>query len=197
MSTTDYIPPDRPLLFHPQMPPVEGPPPPQGWVLEIGPGKGELLLSLAQANPQTRFLAVEYKKARFTRIAARIDRLELKNLFLVYGDARECLPRVCPENFFEKIYVLFPDPWPKKRHIKHRLLKPRLVNQLRSLLKEGGEVINATDAGFYSEQIVAAFDEVGGFYREAISSPYPTHFEQKWRGLGRAIDYWRFTKTAG
>jgi tRNA (guanine-N7-)-methyltransferase len=196
MSTTDYIPPDRPLLFHPETPPIKSSKPPQGWVLEIGPGKGELLLSLAQANPQTHFIAVEYKKSRFNKIAARIDRLQLKNLFLVYGDARECLPRICPENFFEKIYVLFPDPWPKKRHIKHRLLKPRLVNQLRTFLKEGGEIINATDAGFYSEQIVAAFDEVGGFHREAITSPYPTHFEQKWRDLGRDIDYWCFTKLA-
>jgi tRNA (guanine-N7-)-methyltransferase len=197
MSTTDYIPPERPLLFHPKIPPVDGPRPPKGWILEIGPGKGELLLSLAQENPQTNFLAVEYKKARFLRIARRIDRLELKNLFIVYGDARECLSRLCPDNFFEKIYVLFPDPWPKKRHIKHRLLKPRLVNQLRCLLKDGGEVINATDAGFYSEQIIAAFDEVGGFQREAIYSPYPTYFEKKWRGLGRDIDYWRFIKMAG
>jgi len=152
---------------------------------------------MAKEQPEVNFVAVEYKKARFHKIAKKIGRLELKNLFLIYGDARECLPRLFPENFFEKIFILFPDPWPKKRHIKHRLLKPRLVTQLHQFLKEGGEIINATDAGYYSEQIVAAFEEVGGFHREAIASPFPTYFEQKWIGMGRAIDYWRFIKQAG
>lgn len=192
MSTTDYIPPAHPLLFHPRKPDFH---PGDRWILEIGPGKGEFLLHLAGENPKINFLAVEYKKARFNRILKRIDRLDLKNCFLVYGDARECLERLCPNNFFEKIYILFPDPWPKKRHIKHRLLKPRLVTQLGGLLKEGGEILNATDAGFYSEQIVSVFDEVGGFQREPMISPYPTHFETKWKDLGRSIDYWRFTKT--
>ncbi|MDX1386584.1 MAG: hypothetical protein R3257_03265, partial [bacterium] len=161
-----------------------------------GPGKGEFILHLAQENPKVHFLAVEYKKARFKKISKKIEKLELKNLFLVYGDARECLPRLCPETFFERIYVLFPDPWPKKRHIKHRLLKPRLIQQLKGFLKAGGEIINATDAGFYSDQIVEAFEEVGGFDRHSITSPFPTYFESKWKEMGRNIDYWSFVKTA-
>ncbi|MDX1386411.1 MAG: methyltransferase domain-containing protein, partial [bacterium] len=117
MSTTDYIPPEHPLQFAPCPPPVRDCPSEQKWVLEIGPGKGEFILHLAQENPKIHYLAVEYKKARFKKIAKKIEKLELENLFLVYGDARECLPRLCPENFFELIYILFPDPWPKKRHI--------------------------------------------------------------------------------
>jgi tRNA (guanine-N7-)-methyltransferase len=162
------------------------------WILEIGPGKGEFILNQAQENPHTNFAAVELKRGRFEKISRKIAQLELQNLFLVRGDARECLPRVFPQGLFDKIYILFPDPWPKKRHAKHRLLKPRLVNQLHELLKPGGEILSATDAGFYSEQIVASFEAVGNFVCKPTESPYPTYFEKKWRAAGRNIDYWRF-----
>jgi len=197
MSTTDYIPPPQILHSYPSRPPVEQSPPDQRWILEIGPGKGEFILNQAQENPQINFVAIEIRRYRFDKISKKIEKLELKNLFLIKGDARECLPRLFPEKFFEAIYVLFPDPWPKKRHAKHRLLKPRLIKQLRGFLKEGGEIFNATDAGFYSEQIIEAFEEAGGFTRKAIESPFPTYFEQKWIRAGRSIDYWKFVKEAG
>jgi len=196
MSTNDYIPPENPLKFHPAPPPLDSAVDGREWVLEIGPGKGEFILDQAQNHPKKIFVAVEYKHKRFKKISARIDRLELTNLFLIYGDARECLPRMFPRNFFSSIYILFPDPWPKKRHAKHRLIKPRLAEQLKEFLQPGGAIINATDAGFYSEEIVAAFDEVGGYQKQAIASPYPTYFEQKWIQDGRKINYWKFIKAA-
>ncbi len=193
MSTIDYIPPERDLEFFPAPPPVST----RGassWVLEIGPGKGEFLLHSAQSAPQKNFVAVEIKKGRFLKISEKAKRLELNNLYMIRGDARECLPRIFPPGSFEQIYVLFPDPWPKKRHAKHRLLKPRLVSLLGDLLQENGEVISATDAGYYSEQIVEAFATHGGFAQEAITSPFSTYFQKKWEKLGRSIDYWRFKK---
>lgn len=196
MSTTDYIPPPSELKFFPMSPPVDQTRVKDRWILEIGPGKGEFILSLARENPGIHFVAVEYRRFRFQKICRNIERLDLKNLFIIYGDARECLARLFPNNFFEKIFVLFPDPWPKKRHAKHRLLKPRLIRELQNLLKEGGEILNATDAGFYSEQILTSFAEVGGFRCEATASPHPTYFEQKWKAMGRKIDYWRFIKQA-
>lgn len=196
MSTTDYIPPPKDLFFHPGPPPTQTSGPDQKWILEIGPGKGEFILNQAQENPNVYFVAIEVKRTRFEKISRRAEKLELNNLFLIRGDARECLPRLFAKGFFEKIYILFPDPFPKKRHAKHRLIKPRLINQLRDFLKPEGEIINATDAGFYSEQIIAAFEEVGGFLRRATPSPYPTYFEQKWKALGRSIDYWNFKKVS-
>ncbi len=194
MSTADYIPPPNPLQFFPEPPPVAQNHPGHPWVLEIGPGKGELILNQAQECPEINFAAVEIRRGRFEKIAKKIEGLGLKNLFLVHGDARECLPRIFPEGIFEKIYVLFPDPWPKKRHAKHRLFKPRMVGEMRNLMKEKGSVLSATDAGFYSEQIVAAFSEAGGFQCQPIPSPFPTYFENKWKALGREIEYWKFTK---
>lgn len=208
MSTDDYIPPPKELRFYPVPPPVEiteetaektaeeSTTTDQKWVLEIGPGKGEFILHLAQSQPQVNFVAVEVRRFRYEKICRQIDKLELKNLYMIHGDARECLPRLFPNNFFEEIIVLFPDPWPKKRHAKHRLLKPRLIKQLQDFLKPGGHILNATDAGFYSEQIVESFEEVGGFNRQAISSPFPTYFEQKWIEDKRNIDYWKFVKVA-
>lgn len=192
MSTKVYIPPPKDLEFLPGPPPLEvsGP-----LVLEIGPGKGEFLLHLAEQEPKTTFVAVEIKRGRFNKIAKRAANRGLGNVFLVLGDARECLPRLFRPALFDRIYVLFPDPWPKRRHSKHRLLKPELLQLLRDYLKPGGAVFNATDAGFYSEEIVAAFEEVGGFEKQAIESLYSTYFEKKWKALGRAIDYWKFIKS--
>ncbi len=188
MSTLDYIPPPKDLEFLPHPPPLEEAP---SWVLEIGPGKGELLLHLASTTPHIHFIGLEIKKGRFEKIAKKARRLELNNLYMVRGDARECLPRFLSPGLLEKIYILFPDPWPKKRHAKHRLLKPRLIQQLHHFLKEGGEVYSATDAGFYAEQILESFQEAGGFKAESIESLFPTYFETKWRGLGRKVQYWR------
>ena len=191
MSTKVYVPPPKELSFLPSEPPLktEGP-----LVLEIGPGKGEFLLHLAQAEPKTTFVAVEIRRGRFEKIAKKAANLKLANVYLVLGDARECLTRLFKPALFDRIYILFPDPWPKRRHSKHRLLKPELLAHLRDYLKPGGAIYNATDAGFYSEEIVAAFEEVGGFKREAIESLYPTYFEKKWKAMGREIDYWRFVK---
>ncbi len=191
MSTKVYIPPPKELEFAPSPPPLE---PTGPLVLEIGPGKGEFLLHLAEQEPKTTFVAVEIRRGRFTKIAKRAAARQLGNVFLVLGDARECLTRLFRPGLFDRIYVLFPDPWPKRRHSKHRLLKPELLAHLRDFLKPGGSIYNATDAGFYSEEIVSAFEEVGGFRREAIASLYPTYFEKKWKALGREIDYWKFVK---
>jgi len=163
-------------------------------VLEIGPGKGEFLLHLAEQEPKTTFIAIEIRGGRFAKIGKRADSRALKNFHMIHGDARECLTRLFRPALFERIYVLFPDPWPKRRHSKHRLLKPELLAHLREFLKPGGAIYNATDAGFYSEEIVSAFEEVGGFERHRIESLYPTYFEKKWKALGREIDYWKFVK---
>ena len=194
MSTEVYIPPPLPLEFHPG---------PMAWrhgdeagklVLEIGPGKGEFLLHLAQQDPHTRYVGLELKRGRFEKICRRAEALELNNLIMVRGDARECLPRLFPSQSLNRVYILFPDPWPKSRHKKHRLLKPIFINNLFNILKDKGEVYSATDAGFYSEEILQAFLEQGGFAHECIASLFPTYFENKWKAMGRNITYWKFTK---
>jgi tRNA (guanine-N7-)-methyltransferase len=194
MSTKDYIPPPKDLEFWPQPPPFEEATPDQVWVLEIGPGKGEFVLHQAQENPRTIFTGVEIKRGRFEKIAKKAELFRLSNLYIIHGDARECLPRVFRPKLFDRIYILFPDPWPKTKHAKHRLIKLRLINELKYILKEKGEVYSATDAGYYSEQMTHAFREAGGFHCEAIPSLFPTYFETKWKALGRKIDYWKFVK---
>lgn len=194
MASTDHIPRPQELHFLPSSPPLEPTGNGQPCVLEIGPGKGEFILHQACESPQTLFVGLEIKKRRFEKIAQRAEKLELKNLFMVRGDARECLPRLFSPGSLDRIYVLFPDPFPKTKHAKHRLLKVRVIQQLAALLKGKGEVYSATDAGFYSEQIVQSFAEAGGFSRESIESLYPTYFETKWKKLGRKIDYWKFVK---
>ncbi len=195
MSTKVYIPRPKDLQFLPTAPTIEENLD-QTWNLEIGPGKGEFILSMAESHPEQNFVAIELKRGRFERIARRAENRELKNLYVILGDARECLYRLFQPKLFQKIYILFPDPWPKNKHAKHRLLKPELIRQLKEFLKPNGEIFCATDAGDYSEEIVSAFEVVGEFEKNRIDSLYPTYFEKKWQAAQRKIDYWNFKKIA-
>lgn len=192
MATSIYIPPARELEFLPTPPPFENPA--EKRILEIGTGKGEFILHQAQTYPRHQFVGVEIRRGRFTRTAKKAESLGLQNLFMILGDARECITRVFPADTFDQVYILFPDPWPKKRHVKHRLINPLFINTIKKILKKEGEVFSATDAGYYSEQIVESFTQDKLFSCERIGSLFPTYFENKWKALGKAINYWKFSK---
>lgn len=192
MPTSIYIPPPRELEFLPQAPSFDSPA--EKRILEIGTGKGEFILHQAQTHPLWQFVGIEIRRGRFSRTSKKAQQLELNNLFMILGDARECIARIFPDEIFDQVYILFPDPWPKKRHIKHRLIHPLFINTLIKILKNKGEVFSATDAGYYSEQIVESFTQDRLFSCEKIESLFPTYFESKWKALGKKIDYWKFKK---
>ncbi len=163
------------------------------WVLEIGPGKGEFLLWLAAEQPQKFFIVIEIKKGRFNKITKKIEARKLENIILVRGDARVCLPELFKEDALSEAFILFPDPWPKRRHHKHRLLQLDLVKQIHQFLKPGAMAWIATDHENYAQQIQSVFPEQDWQYQEG-KSLYPTYFETKWKNLGREIFYFCFIK---
>ena len=116
---------------------------------------------------------------------------------MIQGDARIVLPRYFAEKTFEKIYVLFPDPWPKKRHVPKRLLNAEFLSLLTRFMKPGGDLFIATDVTFYAVWVVENARQVRllnnmgkPFVESSVLADYePTFFEMKWRSEGRAIHY--------
>lgn len=169
-----------------------------GDILEIGPGNGNLLVWHAHKEPTKQCVGVELSLRRFHRIIRKIERNHLANISLVRGNARILLPKYFHSPTYERIYVLFPDPWPKPRHSFHRLLNTEIVSHLASILKPGGDIILATDIRPYAEWVLenaASIPELKAegdpFYHGPylIPSGEQTWFETLWRQQGKDIFY--------
>jgi tRNA (guanine-N7-)-methyltransferase len=119
-------------------------------VLEIGFGAAEHLIGQAQRAPQTGFVGIEPFLNGVAKALTAIDELGLENLRVKRADARDEIIRM-PEAAFDHIYLLFPDPWPKRRHAKRRFVQSDTAAELARLLKPGGRLRVATDVGVYAD----------------------------------------------
>jgi tRNA (guanine-N7-)-methyltransferase len=125
--------------------------------LEIGFGKGSFLLSIAPQRPTVNFLGIESSRKYYRKGSRKLQRSGLSNIKLVWGEAAHFLKRYTPDESIRTVYINFPDPWPKRRHAKRRLLKPEFVMILARKLEAGGRVEIATDVAEYSVQIQDVF----------------------------------------
>ena len=158
-------------------------------VLEIGSGMGETTAEIAKAHPDTEFVAVEVHGPGVGSLLNRIHSEELTNLRVVRHDAVEVLERMIGDEALAGVHVFFPDPWPKKRHHKRRLVQAGFVSLLARKLKRGGVVHLATDWPEYADQISAVFSQSDLFTtRTGGPSPRPaTKFERRGRRLGNPV----------
>ena len=117
---------------------------PAGIWLEIGFGGGEHLAWQAAANPQQLILGADYFVKGLAKLLARIETQGLNNLRLYRGDARDLLETL-PDAALTRVFVLFPDPWPKTRHHKRRLIQADVLDELARCLRPGGELRLASD----------------------------------------------------
>ncbi|MFH1700601.1 MAG: hypothetical protein ABIE07_08440 [Candidatus Zixiibacteriota bacterium] len=171
--------------------------------LEIGPGRGDFLLSIAEKYPDRKFVAIELGKRRFYKMIPRIEKKGLSNIILINGNAQIVINECFEKAIFDKIYILFPDPWPKKRHIPHRLMSIEFMRLITGLLKPGGYLYSATD---YWPYAIWAADNLKQIKRlqskgkplftniDAIDDYSPSFFEKKWRDEGRAIYYMKYMR---
>jgi tRNA (guanine-N7-)-methyltransferase len=123
-------------------------------LLEIGSGMGETTSQLAQAAPELNYVAVEVYAAGLGQLMLRADKLGVENLRLLHGDAVVLLEQHVAPGSLHGVRVFFPDPWPKKRHHKRRLIQPELVALVASRLEAGGTLHLATDWANYAEQML-------------------------------------------
>lgn len=123
--------------------------------LEIGPGMGETTAALAQAEPETNYLAVDVYEPGLAQLMMRAEAAGTANLRLMRGDAVVLLEDHLPAGSLSRVRIFYPDPWPKKKHHKRRLVQPSLVAVVASRLAPGGTLHLATDWENYAEHMLA------------------------------------------
>jgi tRNA (guanine-N7-)-methyltransferase len=162
-------------------------------ILEIGFGMGETTASIAAVHPDTDYLALEVHTPGVGSLLKQIDEQELHNVRIIQHDAVEVLEYMIPAHAFDGAHVFFPDPWPKKRHHKRRLLQAPLVALLASRLKRGGYLHVATDWEEYAQQILEVLSVEPSLRNTADGfAPRPdyrplTKFEQRGLRLGHGV----------
>ena len=157
-------------------------------VLEIGSGMGETTAAIAEAQPQTDFIAVEVHGPGVGSLLARIAAARLSNLRIVRHDAVEVLEKMIPDAALAGIHLFFPDPWPKKRHHKRRLVQSAFAALMARKLAPGGYLHAATDWMDYAEHMAAVLGAEPGFEAAPPSTTRPlTKFEQRGLKLGHEV----------
>ena len=162
-------------------------------VLEIGPGMGETTAAMAAADPDRDYLAVEVHLPGVAQLLVLVERGGLTNVRVGHGDALDLVRHRLPEGVLDAVHVFFPDPWPKARHHKRRLVQPDHVALLRSRLRVGGVLHCATDWPDYAAQMLEVLTADPGLENTADGfAPRPTHrpvtkFEQRGTDLGHPV----------
>jgi tRNA (guanine-N7-)-methyltransferase len=162
-------------------------------ILEIGFGMGETTASIAAHHPEVDYLAIEVHTPGIGSLLKQIDEQGLKNIRILPHDAVETLQYMIGPETLDGVHIFFPDPWPKKRHHKRRLLQPPFVSLLCEKLKPGGYLHAATDWEAYAEQILAVLSAESRLRNTAPGyAPRPqyrptTKFETRGRELGHGV----------
>lgn len=162
-------------------------------ILEIGFGMGDSTAAIAHAHPDKDYLAIEVHTPGVGSLLNQIEALGLTNLRIIQHDAVEVLHHMLPIACLDGIHIFFPDPWPKAKHHKRRLIQPALVTQLCKHLKSGGYIHTATDWEDYAEQMLTVFSNEPQLTNSATDyAPRPdyrplTKFEQRGLKLGHGV----------
>jgi len=157
-------------------------------VLEIGSGMGEPTAEIAQQNPAIDFIAIEVHGPGVGSLLKKIEALGLYNLRLIRHDAVEVLERMIADASLAGLHLFFPDPWPKKRHHKRRLVQPSFAALAARKLAPGGYFHAATDWREYAEQMDAVLSNEPKLEKAAQGKNRPlTKFERRGMKLGHQV----------
>lgn len=166
-------------------------------VMEVGYGMGEATWQIAKANSSTNYLGVEVHMPGVGKLMARLDEYELTNVRLIERDVFEVLYHMVKNSSLDGVHLFFPDPWPKKRHFKRRIINERFLADVSAKLKPGGYLHIATDWVPYAEWINEVFSQTKLFTGGVIERPdwRPlTRFEGQGISKDHAVNDFRFLK---
>jgi tRNA (guanine-N7-)-methyltransferase len=166
-------------------------------ILEIGSGKGRFLLSTAAEEPDVNLLGIEKSLHYHRLIRERMLKRNLRNVRLINHDAFLVLQKMIPDASIDEVHIYFPDPWPRPREQKRRIIRPQVLEEIRRVLVSGGSGIYVTDHRQYFE---SAAPLIGEFFGSETRIPTPeeparTNYEAKYRKEGRSIYEVRFWKS--
>jgi len=175
--------------------------PPLRLVVELGFGRGEFLRGLAAAAPGVAHVGIDRSHRRVLKLARRLARTEEANIRLLEARAEELVERGLAEASVATCWVNFPDPWPKLRHQRRRLLQPGFVALLATRLAPHGELHVATDHAGYAEQIDAVLAAEPRL-ENALAAPFVaevpgrpcTAYEAMWRAEGRRLHFFTYRR---
>lgn len=163
--------------------------------VEIGFGNGENLSRMAAAHPERDYLGIEVHRPGVGRLLLALEELQLTHVRLVCQDAVDVLAQRIAQHSLDEVVILFPDPWPKKRHHKRRLIQSAFVELLTERLCHGGVIRLATDWQPYAEEMLATLTanpslqnlSAAGAYSPRPAERVATRFEQRGERLGHEV----------
>jgi tRNA (guanine-N7-)-methyltransferase len=165
-------------------------------VLEIGFGSGHSLLAAAKAHPEQDFIGIETHRPGIGALFMQLQAEKITNVRVYHADAIDVCSQCLPEKSFDIIQIFFPDPWPKRRHHKRRLIQTEFIKILLTKLKTGGEIHLATDWEDYASQmmkVLSSLPEIvnlagtGNFASHSSQRPVATKFEQRGKKAGHHV----------
>jgi tRNA (guanine-N7-)-methyltransferase len=171
--------------------------------LEIGFGNGETLATLAAAHPERDFLGIEVHRPGVGHLMLRAEAVGLANLRIVCRDAVEVLERCLAPGSLDEVLLYFPDPWPKKRHHKRRIVQPDFVALVAERLRPGGVLRMATDWEPYAAHMLEVAANCSMLLNESAAGDWMprdaarplTRFERRGERLGHAVHDLAFRRT--
>lgn len=171
--------------------------------IEYCSGNGAWIIDKAMQNPQVNWIAVEKRFDRVQKIWSKMKNANLQNLFIICGEAQTATQYYLPAGSIRCAYINFPDPWPKGRHAKHRLIQSDFIELLSHVLQSEASITLVTDDMPYLNQIIELFQNANGF-SAVFSEPYyvtitnvqygNSYFYDLWSKLGRTIYMTNFQK---
>jgi tRNA (guanine-N7-)-methyltransferase len=170
---------------------------------EIGFGNGEFLTKKSQMHPERNFFGIDYSDESFRRAKKTVEKADISSIKLVCLEAKAAFIVLVPEKSLSHIYLNFPDPWPKKKHYKNRLLDREFFTIAASRSTSKGKIIIATDDPFYRDFILEEITSIHLWqslfnkgWTDELSDHFSTKYEKKWRNEGKEIFYMMFQKKA-
>lgn len=157
---------------------------------DLGCGDGRFLVLTAMRHPERNFLGVERKPDRVRKACRKAVLAGCRNVRVVQAGIEEVVSGVLPKNYAERLHALFPDPWPKRRHSKNRLLKAEFFRRAAAALRPGGDLRVKTDSEWYFQEALRAAAEcemLDPAEWEESEAPVLTTFEARFLELGQRV----------
>ncbi len=146
-------------------------------IIEIGFGMGHATAEIAEKNRHKNYIGIEVHTPGVGKLLSRIDHLHLSNLRIIQYDAVQVIRTMIPKESLFGVHIFFPDPWPKKKHHKRRLIQPGFIQELIPLIEKKGYIYGVTDWENYAEQILSVLSQFS-----ELSNPYEAYADGiKWR----------------
>ena len=171
--------------------------------LEIGCGNGKFIVELAMNNKDKYFVGIEYSYKAAKKAVSKAYKRNIKNLTIIFGEANNVIDKYLKEKYyFDKIYLNFPDPWPKKKHAHRRIFTRSFLYKMHTILKDDGIFYSVTDDDNYALEIMNPIYKEAENFRNVLDSEYVhklegygvTLYEEKMRAVGHNIYFFTHSK---